>query len=81
VQRARAARRRWARFSAECESGRVRDVLTFCAGSPERLSGKQTPVSGALDVTFDEPLGASEAGEGRTVGLVVWVVCPRRPPR
>ena len=43
--------------SAEWEAGHVRDVLNFYAGSPERLSGKQIPVPGGLDVTFHEPLG------------------------
>ena len=42
---------------AEWEAGHVRDVLTYYAASPERLSGKQIPVSGGLDVTFHEPLG------------------------
>ncbi len=32
-------------------------MLNFYAGSPERLSGKQIPVAGGLDVTFHEPLG------------------------
>ncbi len=43
--------------SAEWEAGHVRDVLTFYAASPERMSGKQIPVAGGLDVTFNEPLG------------------------
>ncbi|MCV7074795.1 aldehyde dehydrogenase family protein [Mycobacterium szulgai] len=43
--------------SAEWEAGNVRDVLQFYAGSPERLSGKQIPVAGGLDVTFHEPIG------------------------
>ncbi len=43
--------------SAEWEARHVRDVLTFYAASPERLSGKQIPVAGGLDVTFNEPLG------------------------
>lgn len=43
--------------SAEAEAGHVRDVLTFYAASPERLAGKQIPVAGGLDVTFNEPLG------------------------
>ncbi|OBG32528.1 aldehyde dehydrogenase [Mycobacterium sp. E3198] len=43
--------------SAEWEAGHVRDVLTFYAGSPERLSGRQIPVAGGLDITFNEPLG------------------------
>ena len=42
---------------AEWEAGHVRDVLTFYAGAPERLSGSQIPVAGGLDVTFHEPLG------------------------
>jgi acyl-CoA reductase-like NAD-dependent aldehyde dehydrogenase len=43
--------------SAEWEAGHVRDVLNFYAASPERLSGRQIPVAGGLDVTFHEPLG------------------------
>lgn len=43
--------------SAEWEAGNVRDVLQFYAGSPERLSGKQIPVAGGIDITFHEPLG------------------------
>ena len=43
--------------AAEWEAGHVRDVLNFYAASPERLSGKQIPVAGGLDVTFNEPMG------------------------
>ncbi len=43
--------------NAKWEAGHVRDVLQFYAASPERLSGKQIPVAGGLDVTFHEPLG------------------------
>ncbi|QLL09248.1 aldehyde dehydrogenase family protein [Mycobacterium vicinigordonae] len=43
--------------SAEWEAGNVRDVLQFYAGSPERLSGKQIPVAGGIDLTFNEPMG------------------------
>jgi acyl-CoA reductase-like NAD-dependent aldehyde dehydrogenase len=43
--------------SAEWEAGHVRDVLQYYAAAPERLSGKQIPVTGGLDVTFNEPLG------------------------
>ena len=32
-------------------------MLQFYSASPERLSGKQIPVAGGLDVTFNEPLG------------------------
>ena len=42
---------------AEWEAGHVRDVLQFYSASPERMSGKQIPVAGGLDVTFNEPLG------------------------
>lgn len=42
---------------AEWEAGHVRDVLNFYSATPERLSGKQIPVAGGLDVTFNEPLG------------------------
>jgi acyl-CoA reductase-like NAD-dependent aldehyde dehydrogenase len=43
--------------AAEWEAGHVRDVLRYYSASPERLSGKQIPVAGGLDVTFNEPLG------------------------
>ncbi|MGV0992696.1 MAG: aldehyde dehydrogenase family protein [Mycobacterium sp.] len=43
--------------SAEWEAGHVRDVLQFYSAAPERLSGKQIPVAGGLDVTFNEPIG------------------------
>ncbi|PJE06517.1 aldehyde dehydrogenase family protein [Mycobacterium sp.] len=43
--------------SARWEAGNVRDVLQYYAASPERLSGKQIPVAGGIDVTFHEPMG------------------------
>ncbi len=43
--------------AAEWEAGQVRDVLQFYSAAPERLSGKQIPVAGGLDVTIHEPLG------------------------
>jgi acyl-CoA reductase-like NAD-dependent aldehyde dehydrogenase len=49
--------------AARWEAGQVRDVLTYYAGAPERLCGRQIPVAGGLDVTFREPLGV--------VGLIV----------
>ncbi|TXI57076.1 aldehyde dehydrogenase family protein [Mycolicibacterium mageritense] len=42
---------------SEWEASHVRDVLNFYSAAPERLSGKQIPVAGGLDVTFNEPLG------------------------
>ena len=49
--------------NARWEAGNVRDVLDYYAGAPERLSGRQIPVAGGLDVTFREPLGV--------VGIIV----------
>ncbi len=43
--------------NARWEAGHVRDVLQYYSATPERLSGKQIPVAGGLDVTFNEPLG------------------------
>jgi acyl-CoA reductase-like NAD-dependent aldehyde dehydrogenase len=43
--------------NARWEAGNVRNVLDYYAGAPERLSGRQIPVPGGLDVTFHEPLG------------------------
>src|SRR4051794_943670 len=49
--------------NARWEAGNVRDVLDYYSGAPERLSGRQIPVAGGLDVTFHEPLGV--------VGIIV----------
>jgi acyl-CoA reductase-like NAD-dependent aldehyde dehydrogenase len=49
--------------AATWEAGQVRDVLAYYAAAPERMTGKQIPVPGGLDVTFSEPLGV--------VGLIV----------
>jgi acyl-CoA reductase-like NAD-dependent aldehyde dehydrogenase len=43
--------------NARWEAGNVRDCLDYYAAAPERLSGRQIPVAGGLDVTFHEPLG------------------------
>ncbi|MGS2586908.1 aldehyde dehydrogenase family protein [Streptomyces hebeiensis] len=43
--------------NARWEAGNVRDLLDYAAGGVERLSGRQIPVAGGLDVTFLEPLG------------------------
>jgi len=49
--------------NARWEAGNLRDVLHYYAGTPERLTGRQIPVAGGLDVTIREPLGV--------VGLIV----------
>jgi acyl-CoA reductase-like NAD-dependent aldehyde dehydrogenase len=49
--------------NARWEAGNVRDVLDYYAGAPERLTGRQIPVPGGIDVTFHEPLGV--------VGIIV----------
>jgi acyl-CoA reductase-like NAD-dependent aldehyde dehydrogenase len=43
--------------NARWEAGNVRDVLNYYAAAPERLSGRQIPVAGGVDITFKEPLG------------------------
>ena len=48
---------------ARWEAGNVRDVLRYYAAAPERLIGRQIPVAGGLNMTFQEPLGV--------VGLIV----------
>ncbi|MET0783856.1 MAG: aldehyde dehydrogenase family protein [Leifsonia flava] len=42
---------------ARWEAGHVRDVLEYYSASPERLFGRQIPVAGGIDMTFNEPLG------------------------
>jgi acyl-CoA reductase-like NAD-dependent aldehyde dehydrogenase len=49
--------------AATWEAGQVRDVLAYYSAAPERLTGRQIPVPGGLDVTFKEPVGV--------VGLIV----------
>jgi acyl-CoA reductase-like NAD-dependent aldehyde dehydrogenase len=49
--------------AARWEAGQVRDVLMYYSAAPERLTGRQIPVPGGLDVTFAEPVGV--------VGLIV----------
>ncbi len=48
---------------ARWEAGQVRDVLLYYSAAPERLTGKQIPVPGGMNVTFAEPVGV--------VGLIV----------
>ncbi|MEU0058316.1 aldehyde dehydrogenase family protein, partial [Streptomyces sp. NPDC006334] len=43
--------------NARWEAGNVRDLLDYAAGGVERLTGRQIPVAGGIDVTFLEPLG------------------------
>ncbi|MCH8571322.1 aldehyde dehydrogenase family protein [Nesterenkonia sp. AY15] len=43
--------------NARWEPGNVRDVLTYYSGTPERLSGRQIPTPGGVNLTFHEPLG------------------------
>ncbi|WP_309648604.1 aldehyde dehydrogenase family protein [Nocardioides sp.] len=49
--------------NARWEAGNVRDCLTYYAGAPERMFGRQIPVAGGTDITFHEPLGV--------VGIIV----------
>ncbi len=49
--------------AARWEAGQVRDVLQYYSAAPERLTGRQIPVAGGLNVTFAEALGV--------VGLIV----------
>ncbi len=43
--------------NARWEAGNARDLLLYAAGGVERLTGRQIPVPGGLDVTILEPLG------------------------
>jgi len=42
---------------ARWEANHVRNVLEYYSASPERMLGKQIPVPGGIDMTFNEPLG------------------------
>ncbi|MFF9897281.1 aldehyde dehydrogenase family protein [Streptomyces longispororuber] len=43
--------------NARWEAGNARDLLDYAAGGVERLTGRQIPVPGGLDLTILEPLG------------------------
>lgn len=43
--------------SARWEAGHVAQVLNYYSADPERLSGRQIPVAGGLNVTFHEAFG------------------------
>src|SRR3954454_13723003 len=43
--------------NARWEAGNVRDVLNYYSAAPERLFGRQIPVSGGVDIACLEPLG------------------------
>ncbi|OLR89648.1 aldehyde dehydrogenase family protein [Actinokineospora bangkokensis] len=43
--------------NARWEAGNVRDVLAYYSATPERLTGRQIPVPGGVNLTFHEPLG------------------------
>ncbi|TXS51332.1 aldehyde dehydrogenase family protein [Streptomyces sp. t39] len=43
--------------NARWEAGNVRDLLEYAAGGVERLTGRQIPVPGGIDITLLEPLG------------------------
>jgi len=43
--------------NARWEAGNVADVLHYYAAAPERAFGRQIPVAGGVDITFQEPLG------------------------
>ncbi|MBB1243701.1 aldehyde dehydrogenase [Streptomyces durbertensis] len=42
---------------ARWEAGNVRDLLDYAAGGVERLTGRQIPVAGGVNLTFQDPLG------------------------
>ena len=42
---------------ARWEATHVRNVLDYYSAAPERLLGKQIPVAGGVDITFNDPLG------------------------
>ncbi len=49
--------------NARWEAQNVATVLEYFSGGPERLFGKQIPVPGGIDITFQEPIGV--------VGIIV----------
>ena len=43
--------------NARWEAQHVANVLDYYAGAPERMFGRQIPVTGGIDITFQEPIG------------------------
>ena len=64
--------------NARWEAGNVRDLLDYAAGGVERLSGRQIPVPGGIDITFLEPLGVIGviAPWNFPMPIAAWSVAP-----
>ena len=43
--------------NARWEALHVSNVLDYYSGAPERMFGRQIPVAGGIDITFQEPIG------------------------
>ncbi len=43
--------------NARWEAQHVANVLDYYAGAPERMFGRQIPVTGGINITFQEPIG------------------------
>lgn len=63
---------------ARWEAGNARDLFDYYAGAPERLTGRQIPVAGGIDVTLREPLGvvAVIAPWNFPMPIAAWGVAP-----
>jgi len=63
---------------ARWEAGNTRDLFDYYAGAPERLTGRQIPVAGGIDVTLREPLGvvAVIAPWNFPMPIAAWGVAP-----
>ncbi|MFJ2624311.1 aldehyde dehydrogenase family protein [Streptomyces sp. NPDC087532] len=64
--------------NARWEAANVRDLLDYAAGGVERLTGRQIPVPGGLDITLLEPLGVIGviASWNFPLPIAAWGVAP-----
>ncbi|NGN64300.1 aldehyde dehydrogenase [Streptomyces sp. A7024] len=64
--------------SARWEAGNARDLFEYAAGGVERLTGRQIPVTGGVNLTFAEPLGtvAVIAPWNFPLPIASWGVAP-----
>ncbi|GAA2102372.1 aldehyde dehydrogenase family protein [Streptomyces albiaxialis] len=64
--------------NARWEAGNFRDLLDYCAGGVERLTGSQIPVADGVNLTFAEPLGvvAVIAPWNFPMPIAAWGVAP-----
>ncbi|MBO0981328.1 aldehyde dehydrogenase [Microbacterium sp. SD291] len=64
--------------AARWEASHVAQVLNYYSADPERLSGRQIPVAGGIDITFHDPYGVIGVivPWNFPMPIAIWAVAP-----